>query len=190
MWQTFMLPDYHGKLGGYASAAIWGSSPFIDKSRISKCQEEENNQTIPTHPDQCIELVNHLDSFIALDLDSGEIKWYQQPGGYDAWFFAYNLLSNPSYPLGPNPDANFGESPMLLTTHVNGTKINVVVATQKSGFVWALDRDNGDIIWSTVAMDASTGEIIWSMANPSNATSSGPVTVANGVVFAESTNRK
>ncbi|GAB4830257.1 hypothetical protein Ancab_040679 [Ancistrocladus abbreviatus] len=254
LWQTFMLPDNHGKLGGYSGAAIWGSSPSIDKSRnlvyvatgnlysvpsaISKCQEEENNQTIPTHPDRCIEPENHSDSFIALDLDSGEIKWYRQLGGYDVWFFACNNLSNLGCPPGPNPDADFGEAPMMLTTHVNGTKKDLVVAAQKSGFVWALDRDNGDIIWSTeagpggiagggtwgsatdqkrvytniansdaknftlkpsknittfggwVAMDASTGEIIWSTANPSNATSSGPVTVANGVVFAGSTNGK
>ncbi|GAB4830262.1 hypothetical protein Ancab_019902 [Ancistrocladus abbreviatus] len=115
LWQTFMLPDYHGKLGGYTGAAIWGSSPSIDKSRnlvyvvtgnlysipsrINKCQEEENNQTIPTHPDRCIQLENHSDSFVALDLDSDEIKWYQQLGGYDVWFFACNNLSSPGCPL-------------------------------------------------------------------------------------------
>lgn len=38
-----------------------------------------------------------------------------------------------------------------------------------------------------VAMDADNGKILWSTANPSNATSSGPVTVAHGVLFAGST---
>lgn len=37
-----------------------------------------------------------------------------------------------------------------------------------------------------VALDANSGEIVWSKANPSNETSQGPVTVANGVVFAGS----
>ncbi|GAB4830263.1 hypothetical protein Ancab_019903 [Ancistrocladus abbreviatus] len=254
LWKTFTLPDNHGKLGGYAGAGIWGSSPSIDKSRnlvyvatgnlysvpswVSQCQEEENNQTTPTHPDRCIEPEIHSESFLALDLDSGEIKWYRQLGGYDVWFLACNNLSKPDCPIGPSLDADFGEAPMMLTIHVNGTKKDLVVATQKNGFAWALDRDNGDIIWSTeagpggvtgggtwgsatdqkrvytniansdaknftlkpskstttfggwVAMDASTGEIIWSMANPSNATAYGPVTVANGVVFAGSTNGK
>lgn len=36
-------------------------------------------------------------------------------------------------------------------------------------------------------MDAASGEILWSTADPSNATASGPVTVANGVLFAGST---
>jgi outer membrane protein assembly factor BamB len=39
-------------------------------------------------------------------------------------------------------------------------------------------------------MDAHGGKILWSTANPSNATASGPVTVANGLLFAGSTNPK
>ncbi|GMN28415.1 hypothetical protein TIFTF001_047884 [Ficus carica] len=35
-----------------------------------------------------------------------------------------------------------------------------------------------------VAMDARSGRILWSTADPSNATASGPVSVANGVLFA------
>lgn len=36
-------------------------------------------------------------------------------------------------------------------------------------------------------MDANTGEVLWSIADPTNATASGPVTIANGVLFAGST---
>ena len=39
-------------------------------------------------------------------------------------------------------------------------------------------------------MNALSGEILWSTANPSNATAAGPVTVANHVLFAGSTNPK
>ena len=38
-------------------------------------------------------------------------------------------------------------------------------------------------------MDASNGRILWSTANPSNRTANGPVSVANGVVFAGSADR-
>lgn len=41
-----------------------------------------------------------------------------------------------------------------------------------------------------VAMDASSGKVLWSTENPSNATAPGPVTVANGVLFAGSTHRQ
>ncbi|GLT35379.1 hypothetical protein SLA2020_098380 [Shorea laevis] len=120
---------------------------------------------------------------------------------------------------------------MMLNVFVNGTKLDIVVSVQKSGFTWALDRGNGTLIWSTeagpggsaggltwgaavdersvytniansdhenftlkpsaknttaggwVAMDAETGKILWSTADPANATASGPVKMANGVLF-------
>ncbi|GMY13598.1 polyvinylalcohol dehydrogenase-like [Fagus crenata] len=254
LWQTYMLPNNYGKLGEYAGAAIWGSSPSIDIPRnqvyigtgnlystplnISQCQEKENNQTVPTQPDQCVEPDNHSDSILALDLDFGKIKWYHQLGGYDVWFLACNNLSTPNCPPGPNPDADFGEAPMMLSINSNNTKLDIVAAVQKSGFAWALDRNNGSLIWSTeagpggvsgggswgaatdnksvytniinsdgknftlkpseitttvggwVAMNADNGKILWSTANPSNATASGPVTVANHVLFAGSTHSK
>lgn len=40
-----------------------------------------------------------------------------------------------------------------------------------------------------VAMDSNKGNILWSTANPSNSTANGPVSVANEVVFAGSTDR-
>ncbi|MED6158337.1 hypothetical protein PIB30_031859 [Stylosanthes scabra] len=256
LWQTYMLPDNHGKLGEYAGAAVWGSSPSIDEARnhvyigtgnmysaplrIIRCQEKQNNLTTPpSQPDECIEPENHSNSIVALDLEDGEIKWYKQLGGYDVWFLACNnLSSSPDCPPGPNPDADFSEAPMMITIDVNGRNEDVVVAVQKSGFAWALNRDNGNIIWSTeagpggaggggywgaatdtkivytniansafknftlkpsnvtttsggwVAMDAATGTILWSLANPSNATASGPVSLANGILFAGSTNGK
>lgn len=39
-------------------------------------------------------------------------------------------------------------------------------------------------------MEACSGKILWSTANPSNAKANGPVTVANGIVFAGSTHQK
>lgn len=163
-----MLPDNNGKTGEYAGAAIWGSSPSIDVLRnhvyiatgnlysaplsMTQCQERENNQTVPTHPDECVEPDNHSDSILALDLDSGKIKWFHQLGGYDVWFFACNNLSTPNCPPGPNPDADFGEAPMILSIYSNKINVDIVAAVQKSGLAWALDRNNGNLIWSTVSL--------------------------------------
>ncbi|KAL0377527.1 UNVERIFIED_CONTAM: hypothetical protein Sradi_3058200 [Sesamum radiatum] len=92
-----MLPDNHGQLGGYAGAGVWGSSPSVDARRkhvyiatgnlysvpqsVEECQKRQNNQTVPTHPDDCIGPDIHFDSMLALDLNSGEIKWNRQLGG-------------------------------------------------------------------------------------------------------------
>ena len=41
-----------------------------------------------------------------------------------------------------------------------------------------------------MALEPQSGRILWSTANPSNATASGPVTIANGVLFAGSTDSR
>lgn len=166
-----MLPYNKGKRGEYSGAAIWGSSPSIDVSRklvyiatgnlysapdcVEACQERENNQTIPTHSEECIEPENHENSILELELETGNIKWYRQLGGYDVWFAKCMNLLTPNCPPGPNPDADFGEAPMLLSVEVKGCptrRLDVVVAVQMSGIACALDRDTGDIIWITVCM--------------------------------------
>ncbi|KAJ7974437.1 polyvinylalcohol dehydrogenase-like [Quillaja saponaria] len=49
---------------------------------------------------------------------------------------------------------------------------------------------NTTIAGGWVAMEASSGNILWSTANPNDATSPAPVSVANGVLFAGSTYRE
>ncbi|XAR65164.1 Polyvinyl alcohol dehydrogenase (cytochrome) [Bertholletia excelsa] len=251
IWQTYTIPNNGGKLGGYAGAAIWGSSPAVDVRRglvyigtgqlytapteVLECQRRQNNQTKPTGPNQCIPPDIHYDSILALEIDSGKIRWARQLGGYDVFYFVCLVPGNPDCPPGPNLDADFGEAPMLVTAFVGSRYRDLVVAFQKSGFAWALDRDNGDIVWfrlagpgglegggvwgaatdgtrmvytnivnservkftlkpsnktanfgAWVALDASTGQIKWSTANPSNEGAHGPVTLANGVLFAGS----
>ncbi|KDP21213.1 hypothetical protein JCGZ_21684 [Jatropha curcas] len=164
-WRTYMVPDNGSKLGGYSGAAIWGSSPSIDTDRrlvyvatgnlyrvpsaVTKCQEAQNNQTTkPTQPDKCVGSDVHFDSILALKIDTGEIAWARQLGGYDVFYFACLLPNNPDCPPGPNLDADFGEAPIILSIVANSTKRDIVVAVQKSGFAWSLDRDTGDVVWS------------------------------------------
>ncbi|KAL8518770.1 hypothetical protein ACS0TY_009941 [Phlomoides rotata] len=77
--------------------------------------------------------------------------WAQQLGGYDVFYYACLVPNNPDCPPGPNLDADFGEAPMLITIRSKGRFRDVAVVVQKSGFAWALDRDNGDIVWVTKA---------------------------------------
>lgn len=166
-WQTYTVPDNAGRLGGYSGGAIWGSSPAVDISRrivyvatgnlytappeVLECQEKQNNQTTkPTQPDQCTGPDVMFNSIIAFNIKSGNVIWSRQLGGYDIFYFACLIPNNPDCPPGPNVDADFGEAPMLLTIKSNGTLRDIVVAVQKSGFAWALDRDNGDIVWFKV----------------------------------------
>ncbi|KAJ0042557.1 hypothetical protein Pint_19278 [Pistacia integerrima] len=72
-----------------------------------------------------------------------------------------NLYSAPlrtlDVPPGPSPDADFGEAPLMLTMYLNRIKHDLVVAVQKSGFAWALDRNNGSLVWSMEARPGGLG---------------------------------
>ena len=64
---------------------------------------------------------------MALDLDSGKIKWYHQLGGYDVWFFGCNNILTPNCSPSPKPDANIGEAPLMVSMNSNNTKVDIVV---------------------------------------------------------------
>ncbi|CAK9170830.1 unnamed protein product [Ilex paraguariensis] len=201
-------------------AAIWGGIPAINIARgivyastgnlytappeVLRCPEAQNNQTRPSSPDQCIGPDVNFNSILAFDIGSGKIVWSKQLGGYDIFYFACLVPNNPDCPPGPNLDADFGEALMLLSIFVNGTIRNLVVAVQKIGFAWALDRDNGNIVWFKEAMKeeghwgaATDGKRVYTniansnresftLAPSTQTTTAGPITLANGVLFSGS----
>ncbi|CAM6039507.1 unnamed protein product [Sphagnum compactum] len=182
-WKTLMLPNNHGNLNLYAGAALWGSSPSIDTMRnlvyiatgnlyssppsVQKCEEEQQNKTHRDYPDPCIQLEDHSESILALDLENGTIIWSHHLGAYDTWVEACSGLvpgpKSPNCPQHVGVDADFGEAPMMLTIHhVNGKysplhSQDIVVTGQKNGYVWALDRNNGKLVWVTVAGPGGLG---------------------------------
>ena len=177
-WRTKMLPDNGGKGHLYSGAALWGSSPAVDVKRnlvfiatgnlysvppdVQACQIREANKTVPDVPDPCIRAGDYSESILALDLDTGKIVWAHHLGGVDVWNIACAFgPSQPNCPPAAGPDYDFGEAPMLLTVRSNKSRgsrtsddeeswRDIVVAGQKSGFVWALDRDDGQIVWDAV----------------------------------------
>ncbi|KAK3227611.1 hypothetical protein Dsin_007473 [Dipteronia sinensis] len=42
---------------------------------------------------------------------------------------------------------------MMLSIQVKGMKKDIIAAVQKSGFGWALDRNNGSLLWSSGRYD-------------------------------------
>ncbi|KAG0605212.1 hypothetical protein M758_9G040200 [Ceratodon purpureus] len=190
IWKTKMLPDNQGQYGAYSGAAIWGSSPPIDKKRrhvyvatgnlysvppeIEACQEEQENKTTPDVPNPCVKPEDHSESIVALDLDSGRIVWSNQLGGYDTFVLAcipaFSGSGPNNCPKFPGPDFDFGEAPMLLTVLSKDRGklpklLDILVAGQKSGIVWALERDHGKLVWDAVAgPGGSLGGASWGSA--------------------------
>jgi len=168
LWKTFDMPDNGGQTGGYSGGAIW-QPPAIDPKRGTLFIGTGNNYTAPadveacqsaTPTANCVAADDFFDAALALDLKTGQIKWAKRLQGFDTWTVACILATgtNPNCPVPTSPDFDLGGSgPNLLG--------NIVGFGQKSGIFWALNPDNGNIVWSTpVGPGASLGGIEWGTA--------------------------
>ncbi|WP_437287470.1 outer membrane protein assembly factor BamB family protein [Sorangium sp. So ce406] len=242
LWQTYLVP------AGYSGGAVWAGAPAIDVGRRALYVTTGNNYSVPPSVAGCAETAgddplaaeaclapdDHIDAIVALDLDTGATKWARRLQGFDAWtgacFYGYDWCPSPM-----GPDYDFGTGAALFTAGTGAHRRALVGAGQKSGIFWALDRDDGSVVWSTLvgpggilggimwgvaldesriyvpvgnsdqtahtlhpsgeiitwgswsALDPATGELLWQTADPTaGAQDRGPLTVANGVVYAGS----
>src|SRR6266403_1935593 len=169
LWKTFDMPDNGGQAGGYSGGAIW-QPPAIDPKRGTLFVGTGNNYTAPpdveacqnaTPTANCAAADDFFDTALALDLKTGAIKWSKMLQSFDTWTVACILpggATNPNCPVPVSPDFDLGGSgPNLLE--------NIVGFGQKSGIYWALNPENGNIVWSTpVGPGASLGGIEWGTA--------------------------
>jgi polyvinyl alcohol dehydrogenase (cytochrome) len=167
-WKTYMTPT-DPELG-FSGTAVWGSTPVVDVKRRSLYVTTGNNyavppaildcQALPTTQEivDCVAAVpgsadNHLDAVVALDLETGKIKWSHSLSAFDAWTVscvASDLPENDincSTPHGE--DFDFGQGPILYRTRRYGHDRELLGAGQKSGVYWALDPDDGSVVWQT-----------------------------------------
>jgi len=174
-WKTYMAPD------GYSGNAIWGSAPAIDKKRKQVYVATGNNYSVPQSVldciaaagddpgaiQACVDAASLFDSIVALDYNTGAIKWATRALPYDAWTTSCIPFlgdgSNCPEPAGPGYD--FGQAPALFTVEMQGKPRQLVGAGQKSGQYWALDPDTGQVVWVSQAGPGGTaGGLQWGSA--------------------------
>ena len=171
-WKTFDMPDNGGQPGGYSGGAIW-QPPAIDPKRGTLFAGTGNNYTAPAAVEACQNATptancsaadDFFDTALALDLKSGQIKWSKKLQGIDTFTGTCGFgagrpdPANPNCPVPDSQDFDFGGAGPNLVG-------NIVGFGQKSGIYWALDPDNGDIVWSTlVGPGSSLGGIEWGTA--------------------------
>ena len=173
-WRTYTVPE------GYYGGAIWGSTGAVDLKRGQVYMATGNNYWVPetvlaclgsgASPASCMSPQNHFDSVIALDMDTGAIKWAARGLPHDVWNVGCGL-SVPGFVLPPNdncpnpqgPDHDFAQGPILMGGP--GKARDLVGAGQKSGKFWTFNADDGKLEWVTQAGPPGlTGGLQWGSA--------------------------
>ena len=144
LWKTYMVP------AGFNGAAVWSSQPVVDHKTGMLYVTTGNSYSVPkgycVNPGQTdckrLPLDAYIDSIVALRLTTGKIVWAHHTLTADTW-----TMADPN----ASPDFDFGADPNLFTTTINGKRIDVLGAGQKSGMYYALDPATGKEIWATQA---------------------------------------
>jgi len=173
IWQTPMVPK------GYTGAAIWSSTPAVDPKRGVVYVTTGNNYTTPkdvadcqqSGKRDCLPQDDHMDSFVALDLKTGAIKWATRLVPFDSWN-GNCFVDEPGLGSCPEPrggDLDFGQGAMLYTATLDGKARDLLAAGQKSGMFWGIDRDSGKVVWGTqVGPGGQSGGTVWGSATDGN----------------------
>jgi polyvinyl alcohol dehydrogenase (cytochrome) len=153
-----------------------GNNTMVSQSEID-CRSSQQVASSCGHP------ANLFDSVVALDLDSGAIKWAHRGLDYDTYNIACGLVTpafsiplptppfppgltpgypdNCAYPLTSSltgPDWDFAQGAMLLGDDLVG-------AGQKSGVYWAFNRKSGALVWKNqIVPGGITGGLQWGSA--------------------------
>ncbi|MDF8333777.1 outer membrane protein assembly factor BamB family protein [Novosphingobium cyanobacteriorum] len=143
IWRTYLVdePKPTGKTAagidrfGPSGVPVW-NTPSIDVARNQMYVATGDNYSSPA--------TDLSDSIVALDLTTGAIKWHYQALANDAWNGSCDEASKVNCPDEAGPDADFGAG-TVLAQGANGK--DYVLAGQKSGWAYAIDPDNGRLVW-------------------------------------------
>ena len=149
IWKTYTIPESKPtkknsigtQLFGPSGVAVW-NSPTVDAKRRALYFGTGDSATEPA-PETS-------DSIMAVDLDTGKVRWVFQAEPNDATLGGCGGNAknrSEACPEHPGPDWDFGASPILKT--LAGGR-DLLLAPNKSGIVFALDPDRkGAVVWKT-----------------------------------------
>ena len=161
IWRAYTIADVpkptrKGPQGvqywGPSGAAVW-SSPTADLKRHAIYVATGNNYSDPPTATS--------DSVIAFDIRTGKKLWSRQFTAKDMWNSGCVAEKKDNCPAQPGDDYDFGSPPVLKP--VGGGRRDVLVLSQKSGMVYALDPDlHGELVWKArIGRGGPLGGIEW-----------------------------
>jgi len=141
---------------GPSGSPIW-TAPAVDEQRNLLYVGTGENTSAPA--------TDTSDAILAINMDDGSLAWKFQATEND--IFLTGCMREPNGPNCPpdysiNLDVDFGAA-IMLAQRRDGS--DLVLAGQKSGVVWALEPDSGELVWNTkIGPGGASGGIHWGMA--------------------------
>ena len=142
-------------IGQYApsGAPAWGA-PLLDAERGVVFIGTGENYSRPT--------TDTSDAIFAVDAKTGERRWVHQFTEGDAYNVACDIPHWPNCPAPRGPDLDFGAPPVLV--HDSDGRA-LLIAGQKSGDIYALNPDDGAIVWHRdIGRGGALGGAHWGLA--------------------------
>ncbi|HWP85481.1 MAG TPA: PQQ-binding-like beta-propeller repeat protein [Terriglobia bacterium] len=164
IWKTYVIPEeakptHKNRRGtqiwGPAGGAVW-VAPTIDARRGVLYVGTGNDYSPPS--------TQFSDAILALDLETGAVRWARQMVQGDIWNGSCRGGADPATCPDPEaPDFDFPASPILVDI-VGGKQL--LIASQKSGLLYALDPDqNGRTVWQQrIAKGGTQGGVMFGPA--------------------------
>ena len=183
VWKTYTMPENGGKQGGFSGGAAL-SIPAVDRDKGMLYFTSDHQYLQPysvtacltASPDDwnaaCYPPDARFNSLIAVDLNTGQVRWSFMGAGADVWQMACGTLARSWMPMtqlkGPGVKAcppagdfldwSFGTgAPQLFKIAGNGGARDVVGIGEKSGIYWLLDAATGEMIWHTLVGPSAIG---------------------------------
>ena len=164
LWKTYTIQGAADQIGknsigtqfwGPSGAAIW-NTPTIDVKRRLLYAGTGNNYSVPA--------TKTSDAVVAIEMDSGKIRWINQVTENDIWNRSCgrpDIRNSLTCPDADAPDTDFASSPILGDLK-NGRQI--IIAANKSA-IYALDPDHeGKIVWQGQIGKSRNGGVMWGPA--------------------------
>ncbi len=165
LWQHYPIDEAPARTGtNSAGAAQWGpsgvgiwASPTVDPERNRVYVATGDSYSNPVSP--------LSDAIVALAMDTGELLWVSQTTPGDAWVgacLAPDESGRANCPEDAGPDHDFGSA--IVMAEVGGRSL--LLAGQKSGVLYGMDPDTGEIVWETrISQGGVLGGIEWGFAS-------------------------
>jgi polyvinyl alcohol dehydrogenase (cytochrome) len=161
IWKAYTIPDTSRLTGRKNSAGtpLWGPSGGAVWS-VPAVDPKGHAIYAGTGPGYSDPPSSYTDAVIAFNMDTGRMLWFRQVTANDVWNTACVAPDKANCPPNPGKNFDFGAA-LILHTLPDGRRL--LIASQKSGVVYALDPDHkGRIVWQTrIGKGGPLGGIQW-----------------------------